>query len=48
MRNNETAPAVLARVVTHVSELAMMLWLLIRGLNVELWEKRTIAHSANI
>ena len=27
-------------VVTHVSELAMMLWLLIRGLNIEQWEKR--------
>lgn len=27
-------------VVTHLAELAMMLWLLIRGLNVENWEKR--------
>jgi hypothetical protein len=27
-------------VVTHVSELAMMLWLLVRGLNIDQWEKR--------
>ena len=28
-------------VLTHVSELAMMLWLLIRGLNVDEWGKRS-------
>lgn len=27
--------------VTHVSELALLLWLLVRGVNVEQWEKRT-------
>jgi hypothetical protein len=26
--------------VTHVSELALLLWLLVRGVNVEQWEKR--------
>lgn len=29
-------------VVTHASELAMMLWLLIRGVNVEQWERRSL------
>lgn len=29
-------------VVTHFSELAMMLWLLIRGLNVGQWERRAL------
>lgn len=29
-------------VVTHVSELALLLWLLIRGLNVDQWEKRAL------
>jgi len=29
-------------VVTHVSELAMMLWLLIRGVNVDQWERRAL------
>ena len=29
-------------VVTHVSEGALMLWLLIRGLNVDQWEKRAL------
>ncbi len=28
--------------VTHVSELALMLWLLIRGLNVDQWERRAL------
>ena len=28
-------------VVTHASELAMMMWLLIRGLNAEQWRKRS-------
>ena len=27
-------------IVTHVSELALLLWLLIKGVNVESWEKR--------
>lgn len=27
--------------VTHVSELALLLWLLVRGVSVEQWEKRT-------
>ena len=27
-------------VVTHVSELALLLWLLIKGVNVDQWEKR--------
>jgi hypothetical protein len=29
-------------VVTHVEELAMMLWLLILGLNVDQWENRAL------
>lgn len=28
--------------ITHASELAMMLWLLIKGVNVEQWEKRSL------
>lgn len=34
-------------VVTHVSELAMMLWLLIRGLNISEWKKRVATPAAN-
>jgi hypothetical protein len=29
-------------VVTHLAELTMMLWLLIRGLNVDQWERRVL------
>jgi hypothetical protein len=29
-------------VVTHVSELALLLWLLIKGVNVEQWEERAL------
>lgn len=29
-------------VVTHASELALLLWLLVRGLNVEQWKRRTL------
>lgn len=29
-------------VVTHVAELALLLWLLVRGLNVEQWKRRTL------
>jgi hypothetical protein len=32
-------------VLTHVSELALMLWLLIRGLNVEQWKERALEFS---
>jgi len=28
--------------VTHLSELALMLWLLIRGVNVDQWERRAL------
>lgn len=28
--------------VTHLAELALMLWLLVRGLNVEQWERRVL------
>jgi hypothetical protein len=34
-------------VVTHISELLMMLWLLFKGVNVEQWEKRAL-ESARI
>jgi hypothetical protein len=27
-------------VVTHLAELALMLWLLIKGVNAETWERR--------
>ena len=33
-------------VVTHVSELALLLWLLIKGVNVEQWEKRAFESTA--
>ncbi len=33
-------------VVTHASERALMLWLLIRGVNVDRWERRALAGAA--
>jgi hypothetical protein len=33
-------------VLTHASELAMMLWLLIRGVNVEQWERCALASAS--
>ena len=29
-------------ILTHIAELALMLWLLIRGLNVDVWRRRTL------
>lgn len=34
-----------ALIFTHISELALMLWLLIKGVNVRKWEKRALMES---